>query len=326
MQSKTNFISEKASLNESSKRITVIIPVLNMGDKITYCLEAVFNQTYMPYEVIVVDGHSKDDTVANAQKFETRVLYEDYHTRAGANQVGLEASKGDYIAFTDADCIPDPDWLKNLLSELEDGIVGVGGSVHNIGDSLWQKSINLSQDTFLGAANSIQGRVYKKNKYVNSISGCSCLYRKRDLVKVGGFRTDLRTAEDTELNKRLLTLGKLLYVPNAIMIHKHGRGLADFSKRMRQYGAGRATSLLFDLQVFPPIIALMVLASAFIQIELFFYSILLYLLIICFYTFLIFIKNPSPLYLLTIPVTYFVEHVSYTVGFWNGIIKKVKVW
>lgn len=323
---KPKIISEDMYQNISAKSITVIIPVLNMGDKITFCLNAVFKQSHMPFEVIVVDGHSKDDTVANAEKFDTVVLYEDYHTRAGANQMGLEVSKGDYIAFTDADCIPDHDWLKNLINELEDGIAGVGGSVHNMGDSLWQKSINLSQDTFLGAANSIQGRVYKTKRFVNSISGCNCLYRKEDLIKIGGFRTNLRTAEDTDLNKRLLTLGKLLYVPNAVIIHKHGRGLADFAKRMKQYGSGRATSMLFDLQVIPPIMALFVLISAFIHVEIFFYAIFLYMVLIGFYTLLIFIKNPSPLYLLTIPITYFVEHLSYTVGFWSGILKKVKFW
>ena len=52
-----------------SEKISVIIPVKNEEAKIEQCLEAVFNQTIKPYEVIVVDGHSTDRTVENAKKF-----------------------------------------------------------------------------------------------------------------------------------------------------------------------------------------------------------------------------------------------------------------
>lgn len=60
------------------EKISVIIPVKNEEDKIERCLEAIFSQSYKPFEVIEVDGHSKDKTVENA--------------------------KGEYVAFTDADC------------------------------------------------------------------------------------------------------------------------------------------------------------------------------------------------------------------------------
>ena len=50
-------------------KISVIIPVKNEENKIERCLEAVFNQTIKPFEVIVVDGHSTDKTVENARKF-----------------------------------------------------------------------------------------------------------------------------------------------------------------------------------------------------------------------------------------------------------------
>ncbi len=65
------------------KKISVIIPVKNEAEKIERCLEAVFNQTIKPFEVIVVDGHSTDKTVERVRKFPVKPLYEDYHTRAG---------------------------------------------------------------------------------------------------------------------------------------------------------------------------------------------------------------------------------------------------
>ena len=83
----------------------------------------------------MVDGQSTDQTVENAS--------------------------GDFVAFTDADCIPEKGWLENLVKEFDDGIVGVGGGIKNIGEGLWEKSINLASDTFLGSDNSLQRIVLK---------------------------------------------------------------------------------------------------------------------------------------------------------------------
>ncbi|RLI02227.1 hypothetical protein DRO38_04185 [Candidatus Bathyarchaeota archaeon] len=88
----------------SQSKISVIIPVRNEEEKIEQCLEAVFSQTLKPYEVIVVDGHSSDRTVERAKNFPVKVVYEDYHTRAGACQIGVENAEGEFVAFTDADC------------------------------------------------------------------------------------------------------------------------------------------------------------------------------------------------------------------------------
>ena len=95
---------KRGKIGEMDK-ISIIIPIKNEADKIEQCLEAVFNQTLNPLEVIVVDGHSTDKTVENARKFPVKVFYEDYHTRAGACQIGVENANGDFIAFTDADFV-----------------------------------------------------------------------------------------------------------------------------------------------------------------------------------------------------------------------------
>jgi cellulose synthase/poly-beta-1,6-N-acetylglucosamine synthase-like glycosyltransferase len=118
-------------------------------------------------------------------------VYEDHGTVGGARQVGVEHARGDYVAFTDADCIPRKDWLENLVREFDDGIVGVGGGIRNIGKGLWEESIALALDTFLGSANSVQDRVLKGKRIVRSISGCNSMYRKMDILKVGGFDVHL---------------------------------------------------------------------------------------------------------------------------------------
>ena len=94
---------EKRGRKEMDK-ISVIIPVKNEEKKIEQCLEAVFNQTIKPYEVIVMDGHSTDRMVEKARKFSVNISYGDCHTMAGACQTGVENADGYYVAFTDVDC------------------------------------------------------------------------------------------------------------------------------------------------------------------------------------------------------------------------------
>ncbi|MCX6003451.1 MAG: glycosyltransferase family A protein, partial [Chloroflexi bacterium] len=153
----------------NNPKISVIIPAYNEADKISTCLDALLNQSIIPFEIIVVDGHSTDGTVENAKKFPVKVVYEDCHTRGGARQVGIDNAEGEYVAFTDASCIPHKDWLHNLVNEFHDDIVGVGGKTIPRNQGFWPHSIDLAFSTFLGSANSIQGRIFDHKRVVNSI-------------------------------------------------------------------------------------------------------------------------------------------------------------
>lgn len=148
---------------KKNQSISVIIPVRNEEKKIAKCIQAVLDQTLKPIEIIVVDGHSTDDTVKIAKRFPVKILYEDYGTRAGACQVGLENSIGYFVAFTDADCIPYKDWLKTELEILisRDQIAGVGCSIENISQGIWEETINEVSKMFIGSGRSIQGRQFK---------------------------------------------------------------------------------------------------------------------------------------------------------------------
>jgi len=310
-------------INHSTPTVSVVVPVRNGVPKIARCLQALFEQTLQPYEVIVVDGHSTDATVEVAGKFAVTITYEDHKTVGGARQVGVEHARGDYVAFTDADCIPRKDWLENLIREFDDGVVGVGGGIRNVGTGLWEESIALALDTFLGSANSVQDRVLKEKRIVKSISGCNSIYRKKDIVAVGGFDVRLSINEDTELNSRLQRLGTLVYTPDAIVHHNQERGLEDFVRRMHFFGYGRGINRLWDLQVVPPIAAISVLLTAFISPLVFFALLGIYVAIIGGYTLVLLGKARRPEYLLSIPVVFILEHVSYTFGFWRGTIEAV---
>lgn len=104
--------------------ISVIVPAYNAEKWLEECCCSVFAQTYPHWELIVVDDGSTDGTLAVAQKVaggreDVRVI----HTQNGgvchARNTGLDAAKGDYITFLDADDLLMPEALERLLGLIE---------------------------------------------------------------------------------------------------------------------------------------------------------------------------------------------------------------
>ncbi len=312
----------------SKAEISVIIPVLNQSVKIKRCLEAVFAQSLPPVEVIIVDGHSTDGTVTAALNFPVKVCYQEYGAAGAARQLGVENAIGDYLAFTDADCIPDRDWLQSLLSAFEDDIAAVGGGMINVGEGLWVKSTNLAMSTFLGSGRSIQGRIYKTKQLVNW-HGIGCfngMYRREAIMSVGGFNVNLRGADETELNRRLFKSGrKLLYTPDTVVRHDHGRGLKEFAVNMYRYGTWRRQCRVWDLPVVPPLLAPLLLLSLIFTRWVFLPIIVLYLFLLAGMGIKFAVLEKDFRYLITIPIVYLVEHTGYTIGFWKEVFKPAKI-
>jgi glycosyltransferase involved in cell wall biosynthesis len=102
-------------------KISIIIPVYNEAESLNACLDAIANQTIKPYEVIVVDNNSLDDTrlVAKAYDFVTLIS----ETKQGvvhARSTGFDHAKGDIIARIDGDSILPNDWLQSVEQVFKD--------------------------------------------------------------------------------------------------------------------------------------------------------------------------------------------------------------
>jgi GT2 family glycosyltransferase len=310
---------------QKSAKISVIIPVKNMAGKIEQCLKAVFAQSLPPHEVIAVDGRSTDGTAERAQKFPVKVFYQDYGAAGAARQIGVEHAEGEYLAFTDGDCIPGKDWLKNLVGGFGEGVVGVGGGIQNIGKGLWTRSINLAFATFLGSGRSVQGGASFSDRFVKSISGSNSMYRKSDLLRAGGFDPDLSGADETELNARLLKSGRLRYVRDAAVLHDHSRGLKEFARNMYRYGGWRKECGVWDWPVLPPLLAPLLLLTLLASHWILTAIIGLYLVVVGLHGLYFAIKEKNARYLVTIPVVFILEHLCYTVGFWKEVFRPRKM-
>jgi rhamnosyltransferase len=113
--------------------VSIIIRTLNESKHISLCLNAILNQSYKNFEIIIVDSGSTDDTIARAQSiYDCKVLasVQDEYFPGKSLNLGCKEAKGDFLIFLSAHCIPcDNEWLANLITPFlnNDKIAGVYG-------------------------------------------------------------------------------------------------------------------------------------------------------------------------------------------------------
>jgi GT2 family glycosyltransferase len=224
-------------------KASIIIPTKNNADILERCLKSIRNLDYPTdeIEVVIVDGHSTDNTVEIARKYECKVVYEDVGTIGGARNIGVKHSRGDYIVFTDADCVVDKDWLKNLVKEFKDEkVASVGGpNITPEDDTEFAKCVGevLKLLSSTGARYAFSAdRVLEI--YHNPT--CNSAYRKSIFQEVEGFNPKLVTCDDEELDYKIRKKGyKILFTPYARVYHYRRPTWKRFAKMAWNYGVGR---------------------------------------------------------------------------------------
>ncbi len=183
--------------------ISVIIPTLNEERNIEACLVSLKSQEYSgKYEVILVDGHSKDNTPKIARKYASKVFFHPPHGPAHARNCGAADAKYGIVAFVDADCDVQPDWLQVIEDNFKDSeLIGLGGVLKPKNPRFIDKVMfTLFSDWWVKASSWLG---------VWQLYGNNCAYRKKEFCKVCGFSTKVSFWEDTELSMRMKKLGKL---------------------------------------------------------------------------------------------------------------------
>jgi len=237
--------------------ISVVVVAFNEERRIGACLTALLAQDYAgTYEIIVVDGGSTDGTAGvvralarEAGTTSVRLVPNEKKCIAPGRNAGIRAARAEYVAFTDADCVPQPRWLTGLSGalraclEADQSTAAVGGAnVPPAQSGEFHEALGAYLDSALGSFNSVQGRVFPSKRKVASLSCTNVLYRKNALIAVGGFDEALcNMSEDCDLNMRLRSRGHSLYfVPGVGVEHLLRRDEASWFRNMAAYGRGRA--------------------------------------------------------------------------------------
>lgn len=104
-------------MNDSRRRVSIVIPAHNEERQLRACLDAIAAQTVRPYEVIVADNNSSDKTAEVAAVYDfVRVVREPQQGRVFARNAGFNAARGDIIGRIDADIVLPPQWVEHVMT------------------------------------------------------------------------------------------------------------------------------------------------------------------------------------------------------------------
>ena len=101
--------------------VSIIIPVYNVEEYMDECIESVLNQTYKNIEIIIVDDGSTDKSGEKCNLYNDDrviVIHQDNKGLAEARNVGIEASKGEYISFVDSDDYISETMIENMIGSI----------------------------------------------------------------------------------------------------------------------------------------------------------------------------------------------------------------
>ncbi|RKY72368.1 MAG: hypothetical protein DRP97_00725, partial [Candidatus Latescibacterota bacterium] len=207
--------------------VSVIVPAYNAEKNIATLIESLLNLDYPKelLEIIIVDNNSNDRTKEIVKQYPVKLLEEkkiqsSYATR----NTGVRNSKGEILAFTDADCIVDDDWLNKGIECLQKGIEDI-----IIGEvkSLTNHELNIFE------------KYDKITAFTHSCKTWNLVTPKKVFDKVGFFNKRLISGGDIEWGERAKEKGlKIFYCKQAVVYHPLRKSFHNLLKKQIRVGYG----------------------------------------------------------------------------------------
>ncbi|MDA2931703.1 glycosyltransferase [Nitrospinae bacterium AH-259-F20] len=222
--------------------VSVIVPVLNGERTIRDCLVSLLRMDYPPElrEILVVDNGSTDGTAEIVKSFPVRYLQEERRGASYARNRGIEESKGEILAFTDADCIATTGWVRELVQGFkDDGIGGVDG------ETLAYLPATPAEQ-YMARWSCFNYQVRLASPFFPYAITANVAFRREVFHQIGFFDSRFPAAggEDIDFSWRFSqeTNLKLQHNPKAVVFHRHRSTTRSyFSQHMRN---GRALVIL----------------------------------------------------------------------------------
>ncbi len=231
----------------ASPEVSVIVVNWNRRELLHRCLESLRGQTFRDFELIVVDNGSSDGSAEYVEREyaagghpETRLIRNGRNLGfCAANNQGIRAARGRFVALLNNDAEAEPNWLEALLRCFEGRPeVGMGASkilvyadpkrIDKAGHLIYPDGQNRGR----GSGERDEGQ-YDCVEEVLWPDGCAAMYRKEMLDRIGGFDEDFFAyGDDAELGLRARIAGwSCLYTPEAVVRHHRGTTLGVASSR-----------------------------------------------------------------------------------------------
>lgn len=188
------------------------------------------------YEVIVVDDGSNDSTAELAKNAGAEVISQPNAGPAAARNAGANRARGDLLFFTDADCVPDRDWLAELKRPFNDPAVMGAKGVYRTKERGWIARFVQSEYAY-------KYDKMERRPEIDFIDTYSAAYRREIFLENGGFDESfpIPSVEDQEFSFRLAGKGyKLVFQPEAAVFHRHDKNIGEYIRRKFVIGYWKA--------------------------------------------------------------------------------------
>ncbi|MEZ0335883.1 MAG: glycosyltransferase family 2 protein [Gemmatimonadales bacterium] len=219
--------------------VSIVIPTYGRPGQLAECLRSIAQLDYPRdrYEVIVVDdgGPSLLDPVV--APFRAQVSLQLIRQRnagpSAARNAGAERASGEYLAFTDDDCLLDPGWLGALAGVWKESPDCMAGGL----------TLNAAEGISSATSQLIVDVVYRHYNadpaHARFVASNNMALPARAFRDIGGFDPSFRAAEDRDFCDRWIHRGhRIIYTPAAVVHHDRPMNVAGFCRLHFHYGRG----------------------------------------------------------------------------------------
>jgi glycosyltransferase involved in cell wall biosynthesis len=222
--------------------VSIIIPTYNDWQRLSLCLKALEEQSYplACFEVIVVNNNAYDSIPDGfLMPGNCTILTESQAGSYAARNAGLALAKGKYIGFTDSDCIPDRDWIKNAVDTflLDNTVKRIGGRIDIFPKVSGRfNSIELYETVF----------AFQQDLYVREYGTCvtgNLFTTRTTFDSVGLFNDSLMSGGDFEWGNRARVANlKIVFGNNVIVNHPARYTFEELAQKSRRVAGGHFTT------------------------------------------------------------------------------------
>lgn len=223
-------------------QVSVVVCVYNGRRTIRQCLDSLLRLNYPNYEIVVVDDGSTDGTSEILEEFshrpKVRIIRTENRGLSRARNTGMEAARGEIVAYIDSDAYADPEWLSYLARDFQrSDFAAIGGpNIPPRGDGLVSDCV--------ASAPGGPVHVLLSDTEAEHIPGCNMAFRRDRLAEIGGFDAQFRVAgDDVDVCWRIHKRGwRIGFSPSAVVWHHYRSDIRSYWRQQKGYG--RAETLL----------------------------------------------------------------------------------